>query len=87
VYVCDLCIELATGVVSSGSPADTQLGAIHAVLGQDRQVDCSFCGKKRHQVTGMAARAAGAGGEVRGRAAICDECLSLCDEIITEELT
>jgi hypothetical protein len=87
VYVCDLCIELAADVVSSGAPADTQLGTIHAVPGQDRRVDCSFCGKKRHQVTAMAARVAAAGGETPGRAAICDECLSLCDEILTEELT
>ena len=87
VYICGLCIELAADVVSSGTPADTGLGTIHVVPGQDRQVDCSFCGKKRHQVTDMAARAAGTSSEVPGPAAICDECLSLCDEILIEELT
>jgi len=66
---------------------DPRLGTIHVVPGQDRQVDCSFCGKKRHQVAEMAARAAGTSSEVPGPAAICDECLSLCDEILIEELT
>jgi hypothetical protein len=86
VYICGLCIELAADVVSSGTPAGTQLGTIHAEPGQHRQ-DCSFCGKKRVQVTGMAVRAAGTGGAVPGPAAICDECLELCGEILTEELT
>jgi ATP-dependent Clp protease ATP-binding subunit ClpX len=40
-------------------------------------VKCSFCGKRRHQVTGLA---------VAARVAICTECLALCHEIITEEL-
>ncbi|HEX6528026.1 MAG TPA: ClpX C4-type zinc finger protein [Streptosporangiaceae bacterium] len=38
---------------------------------------CSFCGKRRDQVTGMAGGA---------EAIICTECLSLCNEIIAEEL-
>jgi ATP-dependent Clp protease ATP-binding subunit ClpX len=40
-------------------------------------VKCSFCGKRRHQVTGLATVA---------RAAVCTECLALCHEIISEEL-
>ncbi len=35
----------------------------------------------------MAAVSAETGGEVSGPAAICAECLSLCIEIIAEELT
>ena len=46
---------------------------------------CSFCGKYRHQVPGMAASPAETGG--KAPAAICSECLDLCDEIIAEELT
>ncbi|MBV9095794.1 MAG: hypothetical protein JO132_18310 [Streptosporangiaceae bacterium] len=39
---------------------------------------CSFCGKRRHQVSGLAAAAGGT---------ICTECLVLCHEIVAEELT
>jgi putative hemolysin len=38
-------------------------------------VKCSFCGKRRHQVTGLAAAA---------RVAICSECPALCREIIVQ---
>jgi ATP-dependent Clp protease ATP-binding subunit ClpX len=38
---------------------------------------CSFCGKRRHQVPGLAAA---------GSARICAECLELCHEILTERL-
>ena len=87
VYICDGCVELAQDVISSGSVTNTRLGAVHAVLDQGGQVRCRFCGKHREQVTGMAAMSAETGGEASGPAAICDECLSLCIEIIAEELT
>jgi ATP-dependent Clp protease ATP-binding subunit ClpX len=44
---------------------------------QGTMLECSFCGKRRHQVSGLAAAA---------RAAICTECLGLCHEIIGEDL-
>ena len=56
------------------------------MLEQDRQAGCTFCGKNRDQITGLAAMAADTAGEDSGSAAICTECLSLCTEIITEEL-
>ena len=87
VYICDACIDLAQGVVSSGRAADTRLGPVHAVADQDGRVRCRFCGKHRDQVTGMAAMPVRTGDEASGPAAICDECLSLCIEIIAEELT
>jgi hypothetical protein len=86
VYICDACVDLAEGVASTGTAAGTQLGAVHAVPEQDRWAGCAFCGKNRDRVTGLAALAAEVGGEGSGPAAICAECLSLCREIITEEL-
>lgn len=94
VYICEACVELAEGVLSSGSATTTPLGALLAVPEQDSQARCSFCGKRRHQVAGLAAMSAEISGEeatgprpkVSGPAAICRECLSLCDEIIAEEL-
>jgi ATP-dependent Clp protease ATP-binding subunit ClpX len=38
---------------------------------------CSFCGKRRHQVPGLA---------TAHDARICAECLELCHEILTERL-
>jgi hypothetical protein len=87
VYICDGCVELTQGVINSGSVTNTRLGLVHAVTAQDGRFRCRFCDKHRDQVAGMAAMSAETGGEVSGPAAICDECLSLCVEIIAEELT
>ena len=87
VYICDGCVELVQGPLSSGSVANTRLGQVHAVTDQDGRVRCHFCDKHRDQVTGMAVMSAETGDEASGPAAICDECLSLCIEIIAEELT
>jgi hypothetical protein len=84
-YICEACAELTEGVIRAGRPADTRLGPVRAVPEQDALVRCGFCGKYRCLVTGMAARPAETGG-ASGPAAICTECLSLCNEIIAEEL-
>ena len=86
VYICDACVELVQGVISSGSAARTRLGPVRPVAEQDGRVRCRFCDKHRDQVTGMASMPAETGDEASGPAAICDECLSLCIEIIAEEL-
>ena len=80
VYVCDECVERADRVIATGEPTGTPLSAMTSVGDQNKYgapVKCSFCGKRRHQVTGLAAAA---------KVAICTECLALCREIITEEL-
>jgi len=79
VYICNECIEKADRVIANGEVIATPLSAMKPV-GEDKDaatVKCSFCGKRRHQVSGLAAAA---------RVAICTECLALCHEIITEEL-
>lgn len=86
VYICAMCVGLADGVLSSGSAATTRLGSMLAVPEQDRRARCSFCGKRRDQVAGLAAMSVTPGGKISGPATICLECLSLCDEIIAEEL-
>ena len=82
VYICDECVGLAEGVISSGVAASTPRGQLTAVPEQDRRGRCSFCGKYRHQAPGMAALPPSAGAEARTAAAVCTECLDLCDEII-----
>jgi hypothetical protein len=79
-------VALAGGVVSSGSAADTPLGRMHAVPEQDSGARCRFCVKRRDQVIGLAAMPAGSGDTFAGPAAICLECLVLCNEILAEEL-
>jgi ClpX C4-type zinc finger len=86
VYICDGCVELAGRVVGSGSADGTKLGRVHPVLQQDGGTRCRFCGKRRDEVAGMAAMAAESGRTSAGPATICAECLSLCYEIIAEEL-
>ena len=84
VYICDNCVGLAGSVTGSGEPVAAETGWLTAVPAQQPRVQCSFCGKCRDQVSGLAmgppARAD------RKAATICTECLSLCDEIIAEEL-
>lgn len=104
VFICEKCVGLARGVISSGEAAgtgaDTAAGRLTAVPGQEHRAQCSFCGKHRHQVPGMAGLAAEARpAETRPAqprpaqtgqkglktpAAVCTECLELCDEIIAE---
>jgi hypothetical protein len=86
VYICNGCITLAESVISSGQPASTALGTINAVPEHVIRLRCSFCGKDRSQASGLAAMPTGTGGKTQEVAAICSECLALCDEILTEEI-
>jgi hypothetical protein len=79
VYICNECIEKADRVIATGEAAATPLSAMTSA-GEEKEagaVKCSFCGKRRHQVSGVA---------VAARVGICTECLALCHDIITEEL-
>lgn len=84
-YICEACVGLTEGVASAGSPARTRLGPVHAVPERDERAQCSFCGKHRCLVAGLAAQPAETS-LASGPAGICTECLSLCNEIIAEEL-
>jgi len=86
VYICEACVALAGDVLSSGGAAGTPPGPIHAAPEQDRGLRCRFCAKRRDHVTAMAAMPAGPGDPVAGPAAICAECLVLCNQILAEEL-
>lgn len=84
VYICETCIRTADGVVATGRAAGagtagiSPAAAIELVAEQARTERCSFCGKRRHQVTALASAA---------DARICAECLLLCREIVAERLT
>jgi len=88
VYICNECVTLASDVIGSGRAARTELGPIDNVPEQLNRERCNFCGKTREQVARLARIAAEQPllGKPAAIAAICSECLALCDEIITEEI-
>jgi hypothetical protein len=77
VYICDRCIPVASQALATGEPTGSPGAAIAPVAEEDMAEKCSFCGKRRLQVPGLAAA---------GDARICAECLQLCREILTERL-
>ena len=77
VFICGSCVTLANGVVSTGRDTETPLGPVVALAEENGRERCSFCGKRRHQVAGLAST---------GDAEICNECLTLCEEILVERL-
>src|SRR5215469_2449471 len=87
VYICEGCIDLAKSVIGTGEAARTALGPITAASDDEQRARCSFCGKNRNQADGLAVVPTVTAGKTSASAAICSQCLGLCDEIIAEELT
>jgi ClpX C4-type zinc finger len=77
VYICNECADKADRVIATGEVTATPLSVVKSVGADATQAQCSFCGKRRYQVSGMALAAEGT---------ICSECLALCLEIIAEDL-
>ena len=77
VYICNRCIPVASAAIATGEPSGPPGTTIALVAAEARTEKCSFCGKRRYQVPGLAAA---------HDARICAECLELCHEILTERL-
>jgi hypothetical protein len=75
VYICDLCLPRAAGVLATGRTDAAATGPIQAVGAEAREDRCGYCGKRRSQVPGMVAA---------GQARICSECLRQCRDIRDE---
>jgi ClpX C4-type zinc finger len=76
-YICDRCVDRVHRVLAApGKTVGTPVATIRQVSDEARDEWCGFCGKRRHQVEAMAAA-----GDTR----ICNECLLLCDEIISDD--
>jgi hypothetical protein len=87
VYICNTCVDLADAVIVPGDAADTALGPLQPVPAEAHRQRCSFCGKDRSKVSGLATTVNNPViGKGTGDAAICAECLALCREIHTERL-
>ena len=75
-YICDQCVSRAHAVIAEpGRTASTPVATIQPVRAEAGVQQCSFCGMRGHQVAAMASA-----GDTR----ICNECLALCDEIVSE---
>jgi ATP-dependent protease Clp ATPase subunit len=75
--ICDRCLgRVHTVLAAAGQTASTPIATIRPVDDEAHDGRCSFCGKGRYQVEAMAAA---------GDAWICNECLDLCDEIVSED--
>ena len=78
VYICNECIPRVQAVLADASKTvSTPIATIGRVSDADGDEQCSFCGKRRDRVATMAST---------GRKDVCNECIDLCDEIISEEL-
>jgi ClpX C4-type zinc finger len=73
VYICARCIRVASEAIAAGEPAGPAAATIVPVTEEAIAEKCSFCGKRRYQVPGLAAARS---------ARICAECLDLCHEIV-----
>ncbi|HEX6452377.1 MAG TPA: ClpX C4-type zinc finger protein [Trebonia sp.] len=63
-------------IAGPGWTAPTPIATIQLASDEAEAEQCGFCGKHRHQVAAMA---------LASDRRICDECLELCDEIVSEE--
>jgi ATP-dependent protease Clp ATPase subunit len=85
IYICDACIATADAVIETDTPMPTgriripltTMATIYPVDKASEDLRCSFCGKFRYKVDGMAS-----GDEVW----ICTECLQRCREALVPEV-
>jgi hypothetical protein len=85
--ICERCVDLAGEVLAEGDRRSDDCTAIVNVDGADAKARCSFCGKRRRHVGGMAEapmRPSVGKGAQRGRQGvrICNACVDLCGEIL-----
>ena len=79
VYVCNECVRACAGVLDGSESALALPAHTYVMTADDRDVGearCSFCGKRYEDVMHMIAGPSGVH--------ICDECVALCMEILSE---
>jgi ribosomal protein S14 len=78
VYICESCIAIARSLLATGEPAQAGSTTLMAITAVDKRRErCSFCGKRRPHVAGLAST---------GDVLICNDCVRLCEEILAEQL-
>jgi hypothetical protein len=89
--VCEQCVVLAQDLVARRAEPMNEQTRLDIVDPVDRNARCSFCGKKRQRVVSMVEAPSqpltGTFTTVLGVPRICNLCLALCDEILSETLS
>jgi hypothetical protein len=81
-YICDECVDLGSLAIQEQARQWNDLTTIK-LADPAAKPRCNFCGKELKKVKGIVTPE---GGEpVEARVKICNECLDLCNEIMTEE--
>jgi hypothetical protein len=87
VFICQSCVDLATEVLGEHAERMTERTRLIPVAEPRTKVRCSFCGKRRDRVDGLAESPdrppAGKFGRRSGNPCICPDCLTLCGEILS----
>jgi hypothetical protein len=91
VLICDRCVDLADKVLAEGAQRSNELALLVALDLGSAKVRCSFCGKRRDRVSSMVLAPLRPGvGKYAKRdpgVRICNDCLKLCDEILSDEVS
>lgn len=80
ISICDTCVPKASEVIATGQVGATPISSLKPIPAEVADAKCSFCGKPRDRVDGLAFAA----GLTTAGVAICTECLVLCQEIMAE---
>jgi ClpX C4-type zinc finger len=85
VFICERCVAHA-GALATGAPVEDRAEAPMLLQPSGSRVRCSFCGKEARRVRHLVAArlAAPPGGKFGQGTRICDQCLTLCEEILAE---
>jgi hypothetical protein len=92
VFICERCVDLADEVLAEDEARSNRWTLLAPE--REREARCSFCGKRRHDVTGMVVAPdrppIGKFGRRRRARRFpgvreCSECLALCHEIMAEQ--
>jgi DNA-binding Lrp family transcriptional regulator len=88
-FICEACVDLAAEVVDERAERTNERTRLMPVDATNVRARCSFCGKRRERVEGLAEApdrpSAGKFGRRSGVVCICNDCLALCGEILSEQ--
>jgi ClpX C4-type zinc finger len=90
VLVCEVCVVMAHDLIGAGGERISERRRFVALDPADRKGRCSFCGKRGQRVAGMIEAPdqppVGKFARPSDTPRICNHCLKLCDEILSEAL-
>jgi hypothetical protein len=91
VLVCEQCVIWAQDLLGGGGERVSEQIRLVDLDPANRKARCSFCGKKRQRVAGMVEAPyqppAGKFARPSDSPRLCNHCLTLCDEILSEALS